>query len=116
MVNKLTVVNKHALLNNNTDLHYYIGRGSLLGNPYTHLGLSDTKAEYKVANREEAIKAYRQYLIFQIKERNPAILKGLKAIQTLLSAGNVSLVCFCKPAACHGDIIKALIENQNNPK
>lgn len=39
----------------------YIGRGSKWGNPYSHQ--SNTKAQYVVATREEAITKYREYLL-----------------------------------------------------
>jgi len=30
----------------------------------------------------------------------------------MAKTGDVNLVCFCKPKACHGDIIKKLIEEK----
>ena len=41
--------------------YYYIGRPSILGNPYTHLQLETTKAIYKCSNREIAIEKYADY-------------------------------------------------------
>lgn len=64
----------------------YIGRPSIFGNPYT---IS------KDGNREEVINLYRHYLRTN--------LKVLKAIYNLPK--DAILGCFCKPKACHGDVI-----------
>jgi hypothetical protein len=58
----------------------YIGRGSPWGNPYT-------VAEF---GREKAIELYRTETLPYL-DLTP--LKGKH------------LVCFCKPAACHGDLL-----------
>lgn len=78
----------------------YIGRGSKWGNPYSHL--QGTTAEYVVSSREEAISKYKEYLL-----QNEELLKDIKELD-----GKV-LGCFCKPKACHGDI---LIEVLNETK
>ena len=75
---------------------HYIGRGSIFGNPFTI---------YKDGNREEVIKKYekyaRQYLNFFLKHSYISPL--LLAIHDLPE--NAILGCYCKPQACHGDII-----------
>lgn len=48
-----TVVNKYK-----EEYAVYIGRGSIWGNPYTHIP-SGTKAEHVVSSRDEAIIAYK---------------------------------------------------------
>lgn len=70
----------------------YIGRGSKWGNPFTHK--SGTKAQYIVSSREEAIEKYREYILSK-----PELLKDLPEL-----AGK-RLGCFCKPKACHGDVL-----------
>lgn len=71
----------------------YIGRPSLWGNPFSHQ--EGTSATYKVASREEAIAAYRLYLMDhpELMERARKELRGK------------DLVCWCAPKACHGDIL-----------
>lgn len=64
----------------------YIGRGSPYGNPFV-IG--------KDGNRAEVIAKYRVYL-----EADENLLNKVK---TELKGKN--LLCFCKPAGCHGDII-----------
>jgi hypothetical protein len=71
----------------------YIGRGSKWGNPFSHQ--KNTMALYEADTREEAIQFYETWLREQ-PELMTAIKKELK--------GKV-LACFCKPLACHGDIL-----------
>lgn len=77
----------------------YIGRGrdSIWGNPFTFK--PGTRAPYVVATREAAIEAYRVWLL-----RQPTLLARVKELR-----GQV-LGCWCKPAACHGDILARLAD------
>ena len=73
----------------------YVGRPSVFGNPYT-LGID--------GNRETVIKYYKEYFYEKIKSN--AIFKA--KVEEL--KGKI-LGCFCKPLACHGDIIVKYLEN-----
>jgi hypothetical protein len=89
----------------------YIGRGSDLGNPFTHLPLSKTKAYVQVATVDEAVvccKNWAQGNMFWDNVIPPSVrTKFLAAIKTL-KAEDI-LGCYCKPKhACHGDIIVEL--------
>ena len=75
----------------------YIGRPSIFGNPYT----------VEAHGRELALELFAQYFADRI-ERDPAFRE-----QVLALAGK-TLGCFCKPAACHGDVIADWV-NQNRP-
>lgn len=77
----------------------YIGRPSIWGNPFSHL--NQTTAEFRVSSREEAIKKYKDFLLY-----NPELVELAKK----KLKGKV-LGCWCKPKACHGDIL-ALIANE----
>ncbi len=68
----------------------YIGRGSKWGNPYK-IG--------KDGNREEVIAKYETYIM-----NKPELLADIHELK-----GKV-LGCYCKPAACHGDILAQLAE------
>lgn len=82
------VVNKYK-----EDYDIYIGRGSKWGNPFS-IGKDGT--------REEVIEKYRVYLWEQIKS-------GQVTKESLHELNGSVLGCFCKPKACHGDVlIKAL--------
>jgi hypothetical protein len=68
----------------------YIGRPSLYGNPFV-IGRDGT--------REEVIEKYRIWILTQ-----PDLIE--KAKQELKDK---VLGCFCKPLACHGDVLVELI-------
>ena len=91
----MEVVNKYKHTPTKKDL--YIGRGSLYGNPYSHIPSS--KAEFTVETREEAVEAYRTYFKHKL-ETDPKFKESIDSIPE-----DAILVCFCKPKDCHGDII-----------
>lgn len=70
----------------------YIGRGSKWGNPFSHK--EGTLAEHVVGSREEAIAKYEEYLL-----SNQELVDSLPELK-----GKV-LGCWCKPKACHGDVL-----------
>ena len=76
----------------------YIGRAgkgmrSDWGNPFV-IGRDGTRAE--------VIAKYKQLLWQRIKS-------GEVSIPDLLALDGKTLGCFCKPAACHGDVIAAAV-------
>jgi len=106
-MHKILVVNKNVHAPTSTDI--YVGRGSVLGNPYTSKDLATSKAIYQVNSKEEAIRSYREYLSVNIATGNNAICDELNNIYTMALKGEVHLVCYCKPKDCHGDIIKDIV-------
>ena len=104
------IVNKYKHKKTTNDI--YIGRGSCLGNPFTHLDTNDTKAQFKCESREEAITSYENYLKDKISSKDIEICRELNNIFLLAQKNDVNLVCFCKPKSCHGDIIKKIIEER----
>jgi len=86
---KCTVVNHHV-----ESFDVYIGRPSKWGNPFS-IG--------KDGNRSEVILKYRKYIL-----GNQKLLNDLHELE-----GKV-LGCWCKPKACHGDVIAELVNNRNN--
>ena len=70
----------------------YIGRPSKWGNPYSHK--EGTLAEFKVANRAEALEKYEKYL-----------LENETLYNSLIELKGKTLGCWCKPNKCHGDIL-----------
>jgi hypothetical protein len=67
----------------------FIGRPSKWGNPF-EIGKDGT--------RIEVIQKYEEYLL-----SNPELLKDLEELR-----GKV-LGCWCKPSACHGDVLVKLL-------
>lgn len=86
---------------NKSKYDVYIGRPSKWGNPFTHLKeLEGKEGIILVATRQEAIERYREWIL-----KNPTLLADLHELK-----GKV-LGCWCKPKACHGDVLADLAEN-----
>lgn len=79
----------------------YIGRPSKWGNPFTHKRDGKTLAKYVVGSREEAVEAYREWITNG---------DGKHLINDLSELKNKVLGCWCKPLACHGDVLAELVE------
>lgn len=77
-----------------TDDEVYIGRGSVWGNPYK-IGQDGT--------RGQAITKYVILMSDRLKENEELWKARLKSLK------GKTLVCFCKPKACHGDVLKQLV-------
>ena len=89
----------------------YIGRGSPLGNPFSHRAKS--KAAFRVVSRHEAVKRYRGWLEEQLEDPNALAGKAfLNLVEFYRDYGELTLVCYCKPLDCHGDVIKEMIEER----
>jgi len=110
-MDKIQIVNKITYAST-TPYQMYIGRGSVLGNPYTSKNLSKTKAIYQCATKEEALSNYRKYLLEKIKEKDKDICDELNTIHTLAIKHKIDLVCYCAPKKCHGDIIKEIVTSK----
>ena len=76
----------------------YIGRPSLLGNPY-RIG--------EDGSRDEVIAKYRAWLWQQIRQRG-AVYHELFRLAEIARTGDLYLICWCKQidreVGCHGDI------------
>jgi hypothetical protein len=77
-----------------TPEYEYIGRGSYWGNPHS---MFESNEDGEMDTREEVIRKYKydfDFDLFPNKEKSEVLrLKGKR------------LGCFCKPAACHGDVL-----------
>lgn len=84
----------------------YIGRnmpglkGSVLGNPFK-LG--------RDGNREEVIEKYLKWLRWQYVVGG-AVKQELLRLVELSKVGDLVLICWCHPEACHGDVLKDVIQ------
>ena len=88
----MTVVNKRTHIPTSND--QYIGRGSTLGNPF-RIGPR--------RSRDDVIKDYEVYARRRMK-------RDWQFKQAILDTEGKNLVCFCKPLACHGDVVEMLRE------
>jgi hypothetical protein len=77
----------------------YIGRPSKWGNPYSHM--PGTLAQYRVATRQEALDRYREWILQQ-----PELMAALPELR------GKTLICWCKPASCHGDVLAELVSTR----
>lgn len=94
----------------------YIGRPTVLGNPFTHLE-KDTKALFKVTSVEEAIRCYRNWLYKEIQQ-NVAVRKELMRLIAMYQRdGILYLSCWCMDEldprrydhGCHCEVIREFI-------
>ena len=79
----------------------YIGRPSALGNPFK-IGAD--------GSRNEVITKYRQWLRAQWRDQGPARKELERLAQVYQRTGQLTLLCWCAPAACHGDVVADAIE------
>lgn len=90
----------------NTDSYEYIGRGSYWGNPYSMYDLEDL--EEGESPRDVVIRKFKydfDYDKFLNVEKN----------QVYKLAGK-RLGCFCKPHACHGDVLADFLNSWDDGK
>ncbi len=105
---KIIVYNTKEVDYSNQENNFYIGRsksGNPLGNPFTHNGKKSSLAKLSFKTREEAIEAYRLYFK-ELYGKDKALTEAFDQIYEKYKNGeDVYLQCFCKPLACHGDVI-----------
>lgn len=82
----------------------YIGRGSPFGNPFK-IGKTYGIC-YRSITREQAIELYKPWFYMNIQGK-----PGFK--EAVLKLKDKKLGCYCKPLACHGDIIKLYLDSVN---
>ena len=75
----------------------YVGRPTKWGNPFSHKKLPGI---ITVSTREEAIAAYTEWIKSQ-----PELLKDLHELK------GKTIACWCKPQACHGDVLAKLADD-----
>lgn len=105
----LQVINRHTFAGQRDNSYLYIGRGTPLGNNWSHV--SGTQAQYLVGSRQEAVDQYRHWMWNEIQSGKGSVLDALKQIKERVSQGEkVNLACSCTPEACHGDVVKNAVE------
>jgi len=88
--------------------HYYVGRPSPLGNPFT----------IQEHGRTEALRRYKEWLNLQYVTNNQRVIARLHSLaKDLKNMGSITLSCWCAPQDCHATLIgKALITLINRKK
>ena len=95
------------------DSHVYIGRnmsfyvkgavGSKWANPFKVAKPNKVYKRGKYYTLDDSLKLYEEYI-----KRTPELLNSLHELH------NKTLGCWCKPNACHGDILVKLVNDQSN--
>ena len=79
----------------------YVGRPSVLGNRFL-IGHRHT--------RRECIERYRTWLRAEWKNGGAVKAELLRLARKYRARGDLTLVCWCAPSACHADVVKEAIE------
>jgi len=95
----ITVVNKRYFKGKGI----YIGRPSLLGNPFI-VGRN--------GSLDEVMRKYEEYLLAALRS-SKRIAAAFEKIKEAAREGDVNLICWCAPKRCHGNIIKRIVEEAN---
>lgn len=105
----VVVVNRHSYTGPQDNTYFYIGRGTPLGNQWSHV--SNTAATHKTETREQAVSKFNDWLGAQIDKGEGPAFEAIRQLRDLAARGNpIKLACSCIPELCHGDVIKAQIE------
>lgn len=92
--------------------NYPAYRGSILGNPYTHIKDKQTKALFIVKTRDEAIDCYESYFDRMYKGNAPFKYIIDEMYEKYKNGEDIYLECYCKPERCHCDVIKEKLEKR----
>ena len=99
-----------------------VSRPNIFGNPYTHIRNKETKAQVKVATREEAISLYDPYFDAMLESEGESgdlfRAEWDRMYEAYKKYDEIYIGCYCKlNEDCHGDIIrKKLIQRSMNEK
>lgn len=99
-----------------------VSRPNIFGNPYTHIRNKETKAQVKVATREEAISLYGSYFDAMLKTEGEVgdlfRAEWDRMYEAYKKYDEIYIGCYCKlDEDCHGDIIrKKLIQRSMKEK
>ena len=102
----LNVKNKRTHIAEVGKVDIYCGRGSVLGNPFSHK--EGTTAKYVVGSRDEAVEAYREHFKTQM-ETNTEFLNEMRRIYRIARKSEVNLICYCAPLRCHCDVLRGFL-------
>lgn len=106
------VYNSYIEDNTSKPNNFYIGRGGLLGNPFTHNGVRSIFKTLSFKTREQAIEAYDKYFD-EMYGNDETFTKAFDEIYEHYKNGeDVYLQCFCKPKPCHGDVIAEKLQRK----
>jgi len=91
----------------NGDVGEYVGRPSILGNPF------EMESERE---RDAVIYKYEKWIREKIKTDEKILAEITRLKKIYEENGNLTLVCWCSPKKCHAEIIKKIILEMCNVK
>ena len=95
-------VTKRVSIKSGKPYDVYVGRPSPYGNQWTHIKNRNTKAQFVVATRKEAIQKYKEHLL-----ANPELIEQLEVLR------GKTLACWCASnQLCHADVIIELLNKK----
>jgi hypothetical protein len=104
---KINIFNCHGknkeIINHATPPDFYIGRPSLLGNPFV-ISID--------GDRDEVVKKYERWLMDKCKHNGKIWKEIMRMKKSLKEFGIVNLWCWCSPSLCHGNVIKKILEGR----
>jgi len=94
---------------------FYKGHGIYIGRPMPKLGLegSPLANEFRIGKgmtREQSMAAYTPWFWEQMFIDGSAVRAEIARLTEMARYQDLTLICWCKPEACHGDIVKMAIE------
>ena len=92
--------------------NFYIGRPSVLSNPFTHDGKRSNLAKLSFKTIEEALEAYELYFEKMIESDKAFQDEFNKIYEKYKNGEDVYLGCFCHPLPCHGDFIAKQLQKK----
>ena len=110
---KIIIINKHY--HRNLMNKFYVGRGSALGNKFTHL--DNIPNTVKVESIEEAVLEYEKDLVIALAAKDHAKRQYLNAIYKAATLSPIYLECYCmdeiqpskRDHACHATVIRDIL-------
>lgn len=94
-----------------TEYDFYIGRPSILGNPYSNK--KNSIADIIIDKEEDAIEYYKKYFYERIESCDKVFIDELNRMYVFYKEhGKLNICCWCFPKRCHGDIIKEYLDNK----
>ena len=88
----------------------YVGRPTMYGNPFTHLGFGN--GIVRVETREESVRLYRGWVEGRVTPVQYPLLPAPPTKRAIQALRGKDLICWCAPLACHADVLLE-VANQN---
>lgn len=99
---EIKIVNRHHQTPSPVGFsRFYIGRPSLLGNPFV---VGDD------GDRDECVDKYAEWIKKEIHRKGNRVYPAIvNIVEALTVQCYVELECFCAPKRCHGEVIREIV-------